>query len=267
MDDDGKPEAIQILLRDVTQIKSAEVEQMNITRSRNMLLSYISHELRTPITSIAGYLAAINDGVMESPQDRKEAMDIITGKTLTLKKLIDDLDQLTKLETNQFTFDFNAYTAADAAESMLEGSLNDAKSAGFSVDISCDMEKLQNFWLIMDIDRINQVFNNLVTNSMKYSGEDRNLTFTFDIDNSNENFIVSVQDSGIGIKDEDISHIFDRFYRASHDDGNAASIGGRGLGLTICKEIVTAHQGDIYAESTYGSGSTFTFYIPLFKEA
>lgn len=267
MDDDGKPEAIQILLRDVTQIKSAEVEQMNITRSRNMLLSYISHELRTPITSIAGYLAAINDGVMESPQDRKEAMDIITGKTLTLKKLIDDLDQLTKLETNQFTFDFNAYTAADAAESMLEGSLNDAKSAGFSVDISCDMEKLQNFWIIMDIDRINQVFNNLVTNSMKYSGEDRNLIFTFDIDNSNENFIVSVQDSGIGIKDEDISHIFDRFYRASHDDGNAASIGGRGLGLTICKEIVTAHQGDIYAESTYGSGSTFTFYIPLFKEA
>lgn len=266
-DDNGKPEAVQILLRDVTQIKSAEMERLNVTRSRNMLLSYISHELRTPITSIAGYLAAINDGTMESPQDRKEAMDIITSKTLTLKKLIDDLDQLAKLETNQFTFDFNAYTAADAVEYMLEGSLNDAKSAGFSVEISCDMEKLQKSWLIIDIDRINQVFNNLVTNSIKYSGAFKRLIFTFDIDNSDENFIVSVKDSGIGIRDEDISHIFDRFYRASHNDRNAANIGGRGLGLTICKEIVTAHQGDIYAESTYGSGSTFTFYIPLFKEA
>lgn len=262
-----KPKAIQITLRDVTQLKSTEMEQLNATKSRNMLLSYISHELRTPITSIAGYLAAINDGVMESPQERKEAMDIITSKTLTLKKLIDDLDQLTKLETNQFTFDFSAYTAADSVEYMLESSLNDAKSAGFSVEVSCDMNELRKHWIIIDIDRIKQVFNNLVTNSIKYSGAQKTMTFTFEIDNNNENFIVSVKDSGIGIRDEDISHIFDRFYRVSHSDTNTKNIDGRGLGLTLCKEIITAHQGNIYAESIYGFGSTFTFYIPLFKEA
>lgn len=262
----GNPEAVQITLRDVTKLKTAEMEQLNSTRSRNMLLSYISHELRTPITSIAGYLAAINDGVMDSPQERKEAMDIITNKTLTLKKLIDDLDQLTKLETNQFTFDFSAYTAADSVEYMLDGNLNDARSSGFSVDVRCDMDELKKHWIIIDIDRIKQVFNNLVTNSIKYSGSNKNMIFLFEIDNNNENFIVSVKDSGIGISDRHISHIFDRFYRVSRNDTGLDNIEGRGLGLTICKEIITAHQGEIYAESVYGEGSTFTFYIPLFKE-
>jgi len=110
------------------------------------------------------------------------------------------------------------------------------------------------------------VFTNLINNSIKYSGGNKQLRVSFDIDDNKENFVVSVKDNGIGIKDKYIDHIFDRFYRAGVSDGTNRTIEGRGLGLTLCREIITAHQGEIFAESVYGSGSTFTFIIPLFKE-
>lgn len=261
-----EPVAIQGTLRDVTDLKTAESEQLEAAKSRDMLLSYISHELRTPITSIAGYLTAINDGTMDSDEKKREAMDIITSKTFTLKKLIDELDQLTKMETHQFTFNFEAYTAAEAADMMINSGLSDIASYGFVADVYFDRRRLEHHWIVIDTDRIYQVFTNLINNSIKYSGGNKQLRVSFDIDDNKENFVVSVKDNGIGIKDKYIDHIFDRFYRAGVSDGTNRTIEGRGLGLTLCREIITAHQGEIFAESVYGSGSTFTFIIPLFKE-
>lgn len=265
-DEHGEPIALEGTLRDVTKLKTAEMEQLEATRGRNMLLSYISHELRTPITSIAGYLTALSDGTMSSDKEKAEAMDIITSKTLTLKKLVDELDQLTKIETHQFTFNFESYTAAEATAMMISCSVSDARSAGFDVYIDYDTNLLSDHWIIIDADRINQVFSNLVNNSIKYSMNTKKLWLDFEIDDNEENFVVSVKDSGIGIKDQHISHIFDRFYRADVKDNTLHTIEGRGLGLTLCKEIINAHQGEIFAESTYGTGSTFTFIIPIFKE-
>ena len=265
-DEHGEPIALEGTLRDVTKLKTAEMEQLEATRGRNMLLSYISHELRTPITSIAGYLTALSDGTMSSDKEKAEAMDIITSKTLTLKKLVDELDQLTKIETHQFTFNFESYTAAEATAMMISCSVSDARSAGFDVYIDYDANLLSDHWIIIDADRINQVFSNLVNNSIKYSMNTKKLWLDFEIDDNEENFMVSVKDSGIGIKDQHISHIFDRFYRADVKDNTLHTIEGRGLGLTLCKEIINAHQGEIFAESTYGTGSTFTFIIPIFKE-
>lgn len=258
--------AIEGTLRDVTKLKTTEMEQLEATRGRNMLLSYISHELRTPITSIAGYLTALTDGTINNQKDRKEAMDIITSRTFTLKKLVDELDQLTKIETHQFSFDFTSYTAADAAELMLNDNISDAYSAGFEITANYNHDVLNNYWIIIDADRINQVFSNLINNAIKYSSDKKKLQITFEIDDNEENFVVSVKDSGIGIRDQHLSHIFDRFYRADIKDNGRNIIEGRGLGLTLCKEILKAHQGDIFVESIYGSGSTFTFIIPIFKE-
>lgn len=254
--------AIEGTLRDITRIKSAEMEHLEMTRSRNTLLSYISHELRTPITAIAGYLTAIGDGTLSSEDDQREAMEIITSKTLTLKKLIDDLDQLSKLETHQFTFNFMSCTARDAAELLISNNISDLRSAGFETEIELDASHLNKYWIIIDQDRINQVFSNLLTNSIKYSRSEKRLRLEFKIDETEENFVVSVNDWGMGIPDKDIPHIFDRFYRS---DNNELRTEGRGLGLTLCKEIMIAHQGDIYAESIYGEGSKFTFIIPLYE--
>ncbi len=262
---DSSGTAVEGTLWDITESKSAELEQIEATRSRNMLLSYISHELRSPITSIAGYLTAISDGTMNSEKEKKEALDIITSRTFTLKKLIDDLDQLTKLETRQFSFDFMVYNAAGAAASLIETNLGEIKSEGFKVNLEANMSLLRDFYIIIDMDRINQVFSNLLINAVKYSKHVKELDITFKIDDTVENFLVSVHDRGIGIDEQHISHVFDRFYRSGAGDNN--EIEGRGLGLTLCKEIITAHQGNIYAESVYGKGSTFTFIIPLYKEA
>lgn len=261
----GGGKAIEGTLSDITESKSAELEQIEATRSRNMLLSYISHELRSPITSIAGYLTAISDGTMEGDEEVKEALDIITSRTFTLKKLIDDLDQLTKLETHQFSFDFMEYNAADVADHLMENNLGEARSEGFTVHTEADMSLLRGFTVIIDIDRIDQVFSNLITNAVKYSGHRKKLDIAFKTDETVENFLVSVKDRGIGIDEQHISHVFDRFYRG--EAGENGEKEGRGLGLTLCREIINAHQGQIYAESVYGAGSTFTFIIPLYKEA
>ena len=262
-----EPMALEGSFRDITKVKSAELDQINATKDRTILLSYISHELRTPITSIAGYLTAISDGTIESDEGKQEAMEIITSKTLVLKKLVDDLDQLSKLQSHRFTFDFTLCTIPDIAELIITGNLGDARSAGFDVTVDYDEISLAHYWVVADLDRINQVFSNLVTNAIKYSPDSKELQVTLEVDAAGENFLVSVTDSGMGIKEAQLPHIFDQFYRAGNSRGSADSrIEGRGLGLTLCKEIMLAHQGDIYAESTYGEGSTFTFIIPLYKE-
>ncbi len=265
-DKDGSPVAIEGTIRDVTQAKSTEMENLNATKNRNTLLSYISHELRSPITSLAGYLTAISDGTIETDIDREEAMEIITDKTLTLKKLIDDLDQLSKLETHQFTFDFMTCTAADAAEMMIKRNMNDMETFGFHIDVECDSEYLENYWIVIDSERINQVFSNLLANSVKYSVHEKEMFWKFKVDDKEENFIVSVSDKGIGIKDSSLPHIFEKFYRANTDKNGELSASGRGLGLPLCKEIISAHQGNIYVESEYEKGTTFTFIIPVLKE-
>lgn len=261
---EGDPEAIVGMMRDVTNMKTAEVEQVNETRRRNILLSYISHELRTPITSIAGFLTAIQDGTLSTEQEKAEAMDIVTAKTLTLKTLIDDLDQLSKFESNQFTFHYEAWSAGDVAETLLSRSVPDTEAQGFQVSTKADIPALDQFWIVIDLERIQQVFANLISNAIKYSGDSRRLHLTFTVDEPSGIFRVSVRDEGIGIRDSQLPHIFDRFYRVGYNSNVDAA--GRGLGLTLSKEIIEAHQGEIYAESEFGSGSTFTFTIPLYQE-
>lgn len=262
--DNNDPIAVEGTFRDITNIKSAELKLINATNNRNMLFSYISHELRTPITSIAGYLTALNDGIMSSDEEKSEAMDIITNKTLTLKKLVDDLDQLSKLETHQFNFNFMSCTAGDITEILLNNNSADIKSAGFELYTEYDIHNLYKHWLVADYDRINQVFSNLITNAIKYSYDEKKIFLKFSIDEREENYVVSVEDKGMGIKENNLPYVFDRFYRES--DSKHQHVEGRGLGLTLCKEIITAHHGDIYVESKYGFGSTFTFIIPLYKE-
>lgn len=263
-DEDGSS-ALVGSLRDVTNLKTAQIEQVNENRRRNILLSYISHELRTPITSIAGFLTAIQDGTLNEPGERDEAMEIITSKTLTLKKLIDDLDQLSKLESNQFTFDFEALTVRDVAESLIDRHLSDLEKEGFSVDVQADMRSMESHWIVLDLERINQVFTNLITNAVKYSGDSRKLFLAFAVNEEEKHFLVSLRDEGIGIPPAQLSHVFDRFYRVDYNSNVEKS--GRGLGLTISKEIIEAHHGEIFAESSPGEGTIISFTIPLYQEA
>lgn len=267
LNDKGEVVYMLCTVRDVTEMQTAQMEQIKATQSRNMLLSYISHELRTPITSIAGYMTAINDGVLSGDDEVSEALDIITNKTTTLKTLIDDLDQLTKLETNQFTFEFMLTSVDELVSQLITNHYTDATTVhNFEVIINADISQLSNYWVIIDSVRINQVFTNLVTNAYKYAQDNHKMEWSFIIDQAEDHLIISVRDYGRGIKSKHLGNIFDKFYRADYADNTNKQIEGRGLGLTLCKEMIHAHQGEIFVESVYGEGSTFTFIIPLYKE-
>lgn len=255
--------SMECTIRDVTDIHSARMEQIKATQSRNVLLSYISHEMITPVTSIAGFLTAINDGVMSSDEEIKEALDIITSKTITLKALIDDLDQLTKLETNKFTFNFMLANAGEIVEQLINDNINESESHDYKVEIVTDIRHLSDFWIIIDYVRINQVFSNLLTNVYKYAADSDKMIWMFELDQSLEHLVISVEDFGQGISSKDLPHIFDKFYRSNQ---KKEMVQGRGLGLTLCKELINAHHGDMYVDSVEGKGSKFTFIIPLYKE-
>jgi len=263
-DKDGDPVAVECILRDITEMKSAQLEQIKAKKSRDLLLSYISHELRTPVTSIAGYLTAINDGVIKEPAEIADAMDTITSKTMLLKKLIDDLDQLSKFETHQFSFDFMTYDTDTLIESLLQEHLPDLRSMDRVPVVEYDADTLRGRLVVADEKRIDQVFSNLLMNAEKYSSPGSEIVITFSIDENDGALVVKVRDRGIGIPSEELPHIFERFFRGRAGSSEKAPV-GRGLGLTLSSEIIKAHRGEIYAESDPGQGSTFTFTIPFFQ--
>jgi len=181
--------------------------------------------------------------------------------------MIDDVDQLSKLENREYKFDFMLCNAGEITDRLIKDSASIIASAGFTVSFDCDMDVLHQYSIIADYDRIYQVLSNLVSNAIKYSTDDKTLTITFDIDKAKENYIVSVTDHGIGIKDEHIPFVFDTFYRENcTTDNSLPQVEGRGLGLTLCKEIVHSYNGEIYVKSACKRGSTFTFIIPLYNE-
>lgn len=260
--DGSKPVAVEGMLRDITVMKSVQMEQITAKQSRDLLLSYVSHELRTPVTSIAGYLTALNEGVISEEDEVREAMDTITSKTILLKKLIDDLDQLSKLETHQFSFDFMTHPVTDLADSILNQHFSGIEGLDLTAKIDYDKKSMSNYWVVADEDRINQVFSNILDNARKYSSGQAPIHIALRVEDKQNAFVVSITNTGKGIAKKDLAHIFDRFYRA----GSHTASSGRGLGLAISKEIIKSHNGIIYAESQEDKLTTFTFTIPLFKE-
>jgi signal transduction histidine kinase len=246
-------------------MKNAEHQLRSAKQSRDLLLSYISHELKTPITSILGYVNALNDGTIDSPKERGDAMELISSKALLLEHLINDLFQLSKLESNQFSFDFMHLSALDLSQQLIDSHLLDVKSAGIRPIIELDSQILSDKYIIADPKRIDQVFSNILFNAIKYTQANDKIKIKFGVDQGLKNFIVNISDSGIGIPQEDLPYIFDRFFRAQTPVRTGKEIGS-GLGLTISKEIINAHGGTISAKSNLGKGSTFTFTIPVYYD-
>jgi len=221
--------------------------------------------LKTPITSIIGYINAINDGTIKDTKQIEDAIDIIFTKSLTMERLINDLIQLSKLETKQFSMQFMRIEANELAIDLMSRHKLDIKTAHLTLRYKIDREALSKKYLIIDLERIDQVFANLISNAIKYTKAKDSIIIKFGIDSTKDNFYVSVTDTGSGISQDDLPHIFDRFYMSS-TVSEEKRMSSTGLGLTISKEIIAAHRGTIFAKSRLGKGSTFTFTIPLYKD-
>jgi signal transduction histidine kinase len=219
---------------------------------RNMIAD-IAHELRTPLTVVQGNLEALMDGVYELTP---ENVATIHKQSVVLSRLVADLSDLALAEAGQLRLERNPVSLSLLITQVGEGLEVQALEKGvmLKTEIADKLPQIE-----ADEQRIAQVLFNLMTNALRHTPAGGTITTSAELREGRVQ--VSVRDTGTGIAPEDLPHIFERFYRA--DRSRARSTGGSGLGLTIAKQIVEAHGGQIWAQSWLGAGSTFVFSLPL----
>lgn len=257
--------AIEGILRDITDRKQVEKEMIDSKKSKQLLLSYISHELKTPITYIVGYAEALQNKLYLEEGDRQNAVDLIATKALFLQKLVEDLFQLSKMEANQFSFEFTQTKVYSLFRFLEDKHRNDLMNTGIHYSSMLD-ERLKDdkYEVLADLKRIQQVYGNLLHNAINHTPENGSISCQCILDEKKEQIVYRVIDSGEGIDKEDLPYVFKAFYRGRRSGTHAKE--GSGLGLSLSAQIIQAHKGTIEVESNKGKGSTFIFTIPLYTQ-
>lgn len=219
---------------------------------RNMMAD-IAHELRTPLTVIQGNLEALMDGVYDLAPDN---IALVHRHTLVLSRLVADLRDLAQAEAGQLRLERKSVSLSEMITQVSDGLEAQAGEKGVTLKIEAS-EALP--VVEADEQRIAQVLFNLMSNALRHTPGGGTITTSAELRDGR--VLVSVRDTGTGIPSEDLPHVFERFYRA--DRSRARATGGSGLGLTIAKQIIEAHGGQIWAQSWLGAGSTFAFSLPL----
>ena len=269
-DPKGRLEHVLVLVEDVTAARetsdrlaealeaqrdaNANLEKLDITKSE--FLSIVSHEFRTALTGIQGFSELIRDGGLE-PDEVRAYGGYIFHDADRINRLIGDMLDLDRMESGRMTM----RTADVDINDVLTEAMSRAAPSAETVDFKSDLDPRLPI-VAGDRDRLIQVVSNLVNNAVKYSPEGGTVTLSSRVEGRYA--LISVTDTGIGIPEDEIGHVFERFRRVR--SGAAQSIPGTGLGLTIVKQIVEMHGGKIWVESALGHGSSFHFTIPLAPE-
>lgn len=225
---------------------------------RKEFLQNLSHEFKTPAFAIQGYLETIIDDASGNAELNKKFLNQAYKNTQRLIHLISDLDEITRLESGIGTLQFQQFIIQELIHDVFD-SLS-FKTSGKK--INCQIKKgcEQPVWVYADKEKIRQVLLNLVDNAAKYGSEEGKIEASI-YKTEERTVLIEITDNGIGIAEEHLPRIFERFYRT--DYGRSRNIGGSGLGLAICKHIVEAHGQFIQARSTLGVGTTFGFTLSM----
>ena len=233
--------------------KSIEL-QKQYEINRNELISNISHDLKTPITSIKGFIEGILDGVASSSEKKERYLKAAYYKVNTVDNLIDELFLYSKLEVNGVSFEFDNVNLVEYLKDCFEELQLDTEEKGIKLNLNID--EGCNPFVLADRDKIRRVIINIVENSMKYIKKEQG-NITIKLEEDKDYAIVSIIDNGEGIANDNLTYIFERFYRT--DVSRNSSTGGSGLGLAISKKIIEGNGGTIWAESILGQGTTICF--------
>jgi len=239
--------------------KENEILQMKASETyRREFIGNVSHELKTPIFNIQGYILTLLDGGLYDEEVNMKYLKRTSKSVDRMINIVDDLEVITRLETEETQLEIGEFNIVELAKDVLDQL--ELKANESKIELSIQKEILGEF-VLGDIDKIQQVFANLVSNSIKYGKEGgRTEVRFFDM---NENILIEIADDGIGISDMDLPRLFERFYRV--DKNRSRKIGGTGLGLAIVKHIIEAHNQTINVRSTVDVGSTFSFILEKAK--
>lgn len=232
--------------QEIATLKSLEEYRKNYVGN-------ISHELKTPIFSIQAYLHTLIEGGLYDENINKDYLQRAADNTERLQNIVEDLDVITKLESGQAELDIKKFDLRELVRDIFL----DLKAIAKKKRITLQLKEgaSQSFFVLADREAIRQVFTNLIINSIKY-GKEGGMTKVSFYDMETE-ILTEISDNGIGIEEKHLKHVFDRFYRV--DSSRSRKQGGSGLGLSIVKHIIEAHDQNINVRSTYNLGSTFGF--------
>jgi two-component system phosphate regulon sensor histidine kinase PhoR len=248
-DSEGRAIGAVIVLNDVTDFRRLE-------HIRRDFVANVSHELKTPITSIKGFVETLLDGAVRDPVDSERFLRIIAKQADRLHAIIEDLLSLSKIEEKEDADEIALEPAP--IRGVLESAIHTCQSAAAEHQISINLECDSKLRARLNALLLEQAVVNLLDNAIKYSEPGREVRVTAEA--ADGEVLVRVVDRGSGIADEHKSRIFERFYRV--DRARSRKLGGTGLGLAIVKHIVQAHRGRVTVDSTLGVGSTFTIHLP-----
>lgn len=238
------------VIHDITEMRRLET-------IRRDFVANVSHELKTPLTSIKGFVETLLEGALEDKVNSRQFLEIISKHTERLSNLINDLLELSSLESREVELQLEEFKIKALVDKVLLGFKSQLKKKSISVN-----NKLgDNLSVKAEKDKIEQVLTNLIDNAIKFNKE--NGTIEIYAHAVDKDLRVVVEDTGIGIPEKDASRIFERFYRV--DKARSRELGGTGLGLSIVKHIIELHGGRVGVESTEGLGSKFFFILPTFN--
>ncbi len=239
---------------------SAEEKIQNDKESRE-LISNISHDLKTPMTAIKGYVEGIMDGIADTPEKMDRYVRTIYNKTVDMDKLINELTLYSKIDANKIPYNFNKINVAqyfDDCVSELKVEL-DSRNIELGYFNYADKSSV----IIADPEQLKRVINNIISNSVKYMSSDRKGIINIRISDVDDFVQFEIEDNGKGIAQKDVQYIFDRFYRT--DASRNSAQGGSGIGLSIVKKIISDHGGQIWATSKEGTGTVMHFVLRKYK--
>ena len=230
--------------------ESAGEKLLNENQNRE-LVSNISHDLKTPITSIKGYVEGIMDGVADTPEKMDKYIRTIYSKTMDMDRLINELTVYSGIDTNRIPYHFHRLDVAEYFSDCVEEVGLDLESKGINLDFTnLVAPKTQ---IIADPEQLKRVINNIIGNSVKYMDKSRQGRIDMRLLDENDSIRIEIEDNGLGIAAKDLPNIFERFYRS--DASRNSSQGGSGIGLSIVKKIVEDHGGYIWATSKEKEGT------------
>lgn len=241
--------------------KKLEIETLKVKEEyRREYLGNISHELKTPLFTVQGYLSTLLDGAINDKKVRKKYLERAEKGVERLIYIVEDLDMISKLEIGEVHLNNTKFDIVELIQNVFD--MFEMSADNKNIILMFDRKYSKSIFVNADKEKIQQVISNLIMNSIKYGKENGTTEVTIE-DLIKNKIIVRIRDNGEGIEKQNLSRIFERFYRI--DKSGARSISGSGLGLSIVKHIIEAHDEKIYLESEYKKGSEFSFTLEKIK--